>query len=86
MTFQWIGYVGLVALVLCWIPQSIETIRLGRCPVNRTFLLLSAAGSLSLAIYALSLGDPVFSILNILTTAGAILNIYYKLFPRGNAV
>lgn len=82
MNFQWIGYIGLVALVLCWIPQSIETIRLGRCPVNLTFLVLSAVGSLSLAIYAMSLGDPVFSLLNIVTTGGAALNIYYKLFPR----
>ena len=82
MSYQWIGYVGLAALVLCWIPQSIETIKLGRCPVNFAFLVLSAAGSVSLAIYALSLGDPVFSVLNIITTAGAALNIYYKLFPR----
>ncbi len=82
MNLQWIGYVGLVALVLCWIPQSIETIRLGRCPVNFAFLVLSAIGSLSLALYALSLGDPIFSVLNIITTGGAALNIYYKLFPR----
>lgn len=79
---QWIGYVGLTALVLCWIPQSLDTIRLGRCPVNLLFLILSAVGSSSLALYALSLGDPVFSILNIITTAGAGFNIYYRLFPR----
>jgi lipid-A-disaccharide synthase-like uncharacterized protein len=82
MNFQWIGYIGLAALVLCWIPQSIETIKLGRCPVNFSFLVLSAIGSLSLAIYALSLQDPVFSVLNIITTGGAALNIFYKLFPR----
>ena len=86
MIFQWIGYLGLAALVLCWIPQSIETIKLGRCPVNLTFLVLSSVGSLSLALYALSLGDPVFSVLNIVTTAGAALNIYYKLFPRKQSV
>ncbi|MEK6754960.1 MAG: lipid-A-disaccharide synthase N-terminal domain-containing protein [Bacteroidota bacterium] len=79
---QWIGYLGLAALALCWIPQSIETIRLGRCPVNLVFLLLSSLGSFSLAIYAFSLGDPVFTILNILTTLGALLNIFYKVFPR----
>ena len=78
----WIGYVGLGALVLCWIPQSVETIKLGWCPVNLAFLILSAVGSSTLAIYAFSLGDPVFSILNVITTAGAGLNIYYKLFPR----
>lgn len=79
---QWIGYVGLTALALCWIPQSIETIRQGRCTVNRTFLILSAIGSFSLAIYAMSLGDPVFTILNCLTTLGATINIYFKFLPR----
>jgi lipid-A-disaccharide synthase-like uncharacterized protein len=79
---QWIGYVGLTALALCWIPQSVETIRLGRCPVNLTFLVLSSIGSFTLAIYALSLGDPVFTILNTLTTLGAIINTFYKIFPR----
>ena len=79
---HWIGYLGLVALALCWIPQSVETIRLGRCPVNLAFLILSCIGSFSLAIYAISLGDPVFTILNALTTAGALINMFYKIFPR----
>ncbi len=79
---QWIGYVGLSSLVICWIPQSVDTIRQGRCPVNMTFLLLSALGSLSLAFYALSLGNPVFTILNCLTTLGTAVNIFYKMFPR----
>jgi MtN3 and saliva related transmembrane protein len=79
---QWIGYVGLIALTICWIPQSIETIKQGRCTVNLAFLILSALGSFSLALYAISLGDPVFTILNCLTTLGVALNIFYKLFPR----
>jgi lipid-A-disaccharide synthase-like uncharacterized protein len=79
---QWIGYVGLTALVVCWIPQSIDTIKQGECPVNLTFLFLTALGSLCLAFYALSLGNPVFTILNCLTTLGTAVNIYYKLFPR----
>ncbi len=83
---QWIGYVGLIALVLCWIPQTIDTVKLGRCPVNLTFLLLSAFGSASLAVYALSLGNTVFTILNLLTITGALVNVYYKLFPREDPV
>jgi MtN3 and saliva related transmembrane protein len=78
----WIGYVGLTALVMCWIPQSIDTIKRGDCPVNMAFLLLSALGSLSLAFYALSLGNMVFTILNFLTTLGSAVNMYYKIFPR----
>lgn len=79
---EWLGYIGLTALALCWIPQSIETIRLGRCNVNFTFLVLSAIGSTTLAFYAFSINDTVFTILNALTTTGAMINIYYKVFPR----
>ena len=79
---QWIGYAGLTALTLCWIPQSIETIWRGRCPVNLTFLILSSVGSFTLVLYAWNLGDPVFTILNALTTLGAVLNVFYKIFPR----
>lgn len=79
---QWIGYIGLTALTLCWIPQSIDTIKQGRCPVNLTFLILSSMGSFTLVMYAWSLGDPVFTILNTLTTMGATLNVFYKIFPR----
>ncbi len=79
---QWMGYIGLTALALCWIPQSVETIRLGRCQVNLAFLILSAVGSLSLAIYAISIDDLVFTLLNTLTTIGALINVYYKIFPR----
>jgi len=82
MNLHWIGYIGLIALVLCWIPQSLETIRLGRCQVNLNFLVLSSIGSFSFGVYAFSRGDPIFTILNIVTTLGALLNVYYKLFPR----
>ena len=78
----WLGYVGLMALVLCWIPQTIDTLKQGQCSVNLGFLLLSAVGSLCLAFYALSLGNLVFTTLNILTTLGTAVNIYYKLSPR----
>lgn len=79
---SWIGYVGLVALTVSWVPQTLETVRKGFCPVNPAFLALSAVGSSCLAAYAFATGDTVFSILNILTTAGALLNLYYAVFPR----
>lgn len=82
MRGPWIGYVGLVAFALAWLPQSYDTVRAGRCAANRTFLVLAAVGSLSLTVYALQQGDPVFSTLNALTTAGAALNLAYSLYPR----
>lgn len=83
MKGPWIGYVGLVAFALAWVPQSLDTIRAGRCDVNRAFLALAGIGSLSLTVYALEQGDPVFSTLNGLTTLGAAINLCYSLFPRG---
>lgn len=79
---QIIGYIGLAAIIVCWIPQSLETIKLGRCPVNLWFLILSVVGSASLATYAINIGDAIFGTLNTVTTFGALLNLYYKLFPR----
>ena len=78
----YIGYIGLAAFALAWIPQCRDTIREGRCGANLSFLSLSAVGSLSLACYAFQRGDAVFSSLNALTTAGAAVNIWFSVFPR----
>ena len=77
-----LGYVGLAAFALAWLPQCWDTVRQGRCGANGAFLALSALGSLSLALYAWSRGDAVFSSLNALTTLGAAVNVFYSRFPR----
>lgn len=79
---EWIGFVGVIAFALAWIPQSLDTIKAGRCEVNLAFLLLAALGSVSLMLYAFLKGDLVFSCVNGLTTVGALINVFYKLFPR----
>ncbi len=79
---EWIGYVGVIAFALAWIPQSIDTIRAGHCTVNGVFLALATIGSASLMAYAFFMGDMVFSLVNALTTIGALVNVWYKLFPR----
>ena len=50
--------------------------------MNLYFLILGSLGNLCLVVYALSIGDTVFSILNALTTIGSLFNLYYKFFPR----
>lgn len=81
----WIGYIGLIAFALAWIPQSWQTVREGRCGANRSFLALSALGSLCLAGYAFLRGDAVFASLNALTSAGALVNVYFSFFPRASS-
>lgn len=79
---EWIGYLGVAAFALAWIPQCADTIKTGRCPVNLSFLVLAAIGSASLMTYAYLRRDPVFSALNAMTTAGALVNVFYRLAPR----
>jgi lipid-A-disaccharide synthase-like uncharacterized protein len=79
---EWIGCVGVAAFALAWIPQCVDTVKAGRCPVNRGFVLLAAVGSASLMAYAYLRGDRVFFVLNAMTTAGALVNAWYSVFGR----
>lgn len=82
MNIQTIGYIGLAAVAFAWLPQSWETLRTGICGANPGFLALSAIGSVALTIYAVLRGDTVFALLNAMTTCGALLNIWFRAFPR----
>ena len=75
---EYIGIIGLLALAAGWIPQTVETIKQKRCDVNFYFLILNFIGSISLTLYAIYLHDPVFTILNSMTTLGALINLFYK--------
>ena len=75
---QYIGIIGLLALATGWIPQTAETIKKKQCNVNLYFLILNLIGSISLTIYAISLNDIIFTILNSMTGFGAIINLFYK--------
>ena len=76
---QFIGIIGLVALAAGWVPQTVETIKEKQCNINLYFLVLNFIGSVFLTIYAVSLNDLVFTILNSMTTVGAIINLYFKI-------
>ncbi len=74
-----IGLIGLIAIVACWIPQTFEVLRTRRANMRLSFLILYFFGSIALTIYAL--GDPIFVTLNLLTTLGSAINLYFKIFP-----
>ncbi|CUS77151.1 PQ-loop repeat-containing protein [Candidatus Kryptobacter tengchongensis] len=75
-----LGLIGLVAIVVCWIPQTYESIKRGYTNMNLYFLLIYFIGSLSLTIYAI--GNYVFFTLNFLASVGSLINLYFKFFPR----
>jgi uncharacterized protein with PQ loop repeat len=74
------GIIGLTAIVACWIPQTYEVIRTRKTDMKLSFLILYLTGSIALTIYAL--GDAIFVTLNLLTTAGSAINLYFRLFPQ----
>ncbi|HEY9165639.1 MAG TPA: hypothetical protein VIS48_05705 [Candidatus Kryptonia bacterium] len=74
-----VGLIGLMAIVACWIPQTLEVIKTRRSDMKLSFLLLYFAGSIALTVYAA--GDPIFVTLNLLTTIGSAINLYFKFFP-----
>ncbi len=76
---EYIGIIGLLALAAGWIPQTIETIKNKQCSINFYFLILNLIGSISLTLYAIFLHDAVFTILNSMTTVGALINLFYKI-------
>lgn len=79
---EWIGWIGLSLLLMAWVPQTWETIKMGRCPVHLGFVILYFIASVLLAIYAGLIDDTVFMLLNGLLAFGSGINLYYKFFPR----
>lgn len=75
-----IGLIGLLAIVACWIPQTLEVLRTGRVNMKLSFLVLYLVGSIALTIYAV--GDAIFLILNLLAAIGSAINLYYRISPR----
>lgn len=75
---EYIGIIGLLALAIGWIPQTVQTIKDKRCDINLFFLILNLIGSISLTLYAIYLNDHIFTILNSMTSVGAFINLFYK--------
>gem|GEM_PF-598597 len=76
--YAWLGFAGLVLLVLGWIPQTWQTLKAKNSSLNIQFALLYFAGSLVLAIYSFLINDIVFVILNSAATIMAFVNLYFS--------
>ncbi|MEX0720342.1 MAG: hypothetical protein WD059_06720 [Balneolaceae bacterium] len=77
-----LGWLGFGILVAAWIPQTLETIKLGATPINWGFIIMYFSSSLLLTIYSFLTGDMIFLALNGLLTIGSGINMYFKFFPR----
>ncbi|MBM3229425.1 hypothetical protein FJZ26_03250 [Candidatus Parvarchaeota archaeon] len=77
-----LGVLGLVFIVLAWVPETIDNYKKRGRGLDIKFVLLALSGSLLLAYHAYVINDGVFLILNLLTSIGGMLNlamfIYYR--------
>lgn len=74
-----IGLTGMIILVSSWLPQTIETIKTQRCPLNIKFILLYTISSLLLTIYSILIKDIVFTLLNFLAFFQSLINLIIKI-------
>jgi len=77
-----LGLIGMLLLVGSWIPQTVETIKRRKCPLNLEFILVYFVASTLLTIYAYAQRDWIFTTLNGLAAFQSGINLYVKLFER----
>ncbi len=83
MTFDdLLGYGGFFFLGVCWIPQTIATIKAGTVSIQKSFLVMYAAGALLLMLQAIAIHNNPLILLNGYTTLASGINLFYGLFPR----
>ncbi len=74
------GLIGMLMLVGSWVPQTIETLRTKKCPLNMKFILIYFTASALLTLYAyLPPRDWIFTALNGLAALQSGVNLYVKL-------
>ncbi|MEN3015539.1 MAG: lipid-A-disaccharide synthase N-terminal domain-containing protein [bacterium] len=74
-----IGITGMIILVSSWIPQTIETLKTQKCPMNINFIILYTLSSLLLTIYSILIKDIVFTTLNLLAFIQSFINLIVKI-------
>ncbi|NUN68341.1 MAG: hypothetical protein HUU02_01355 [Bacteroidetes bacterium] len=80
-----LGYGGFLLLAICWIPQTVETIKQGRVAMQKSFLIMYALGSGLLMAQAIGLNSIPLILLNSYTSAASLINLFYGIFPRKTA-
>jgi len=78
------GLIGILLILVAWLPETIKNLRAARVTTRFEFLLLYTSGSLLLTIHAYILGDIIFIVLNALATVLSGINIALKLLQSKN--
>lgn len=72
-----VGILGMLLLVIAWIPQTLRTIRTKKVGISRKYLYVYLFGSGFLAAYAYLIGDIIFLALNSIAAMMDFINLYY---------
>nr|WP_048152331.1 MULTISPECIES: hypothetical protein [unclassified Thermococcus] len=72
----------MLLLVSSWVPQTIETIKTRKCPLNMQFILIYVTASTLLTVYSYIIGDWIFFALNFLAAFQSAINLVVKLMER----
>jgi len=75
----WIGIIGMLLIVIAWIPQTIENIKNKSTGMNLKFIFLYLFGSTGLLVYSIIISDLVFMILNSGAAIQAFINLIIEL-------
>lgn len=81
-----LGWAGFGILIGAWVPQTLQTIKMGKTDISLAFILMYVSSSLLLTIYSILTDDLIFTVLNAMLTVGSAVNLFYKLSPRKKAL
>ncbi|NPA47450.1 MAG: hypothetical protein GXO14_02245 [Thermococci archaeon] len=73
-----VGILGMILLVGSWIPQTVETVRHRRCPLNIEFIVAYVVAASLLTVYSYAKGDWIFFTLNFLAALQSSINMIVK--------
>ena len=74
---EYLGWVGFVLVLLCWIPQTVRCLRKEEIRLSKAFLALTAFGSVTLFLHAFFKKDMPFVVLNAYAALNASTNWYF---------
>lgn len=79
MIFYILGTIGLLAVAVSWIPETLRTLRTKKSGLELRFNIIYMVGSFLLMVYAVSIWDYIFIALNSITFILATVNAFYTI-------
>lgn len=77
-----IGLLGMLLLVSARVPQTWETVKTRKCPLNMKFIVIYVTAATLLTIYSWIIGDWIFFTLNFLSAFQSAINLVVKLMEK----